>query len=537
MRMAFSAQSYAYGLNHWRVDPDIRDILAGYWSGLPQKLGELDHYGQFCGSDVYELAYHVDHDARPQLIQTDLDGNRIDRVRLAPAERRILNELAPVMRAPYEGGSWHEHYAYGYLIADPGLFCVLTITQQTAYVIHKYAPQHDSWKEKLLTGEAFGATWMTEIQGGSDLGANRTQAKNEGDIWRLSSGDKYFASGAGLADIAVTTARPYGGRSGPKGLALFLVPRLTHDGKLNYKVRRLKDKSATRAVPSGEVELEGSEAWLVGNADQGIYYTLETLTVSRLTNATAAMGIARKAAFEVAGRMNSREAFGKKLREHPLVRRDMADIAVRMAGGTALAFHAVNAFDLAWKELPPYTENYHYARLLSHLAKNRTADHAAFVTRLAMELFGGVGFLEEYAIARWHREALITPIWEGPSNTQALDMLECMIKKSANAPFEEEMTALLTKANTPQAKAALLCMERVIKQILGEETGAHLQWYAKQALVSLADVAQVALLYKLGMAGHDRYLRLAELYSTHFILKEEYPNWAMTDKSVLELTL
>ena len=72
---------------------------------------------------------------------------------------------------------------------------------------------------------------------------------------------------------------------------------------MNYRVRRLKDKSATRAVPSGEVELENSEAYLVGRAEEGIYYTLENLTVSRLANAIGAMGVAKKAHLEVEERV------------------------------------------------------------------------------------------------------------------------------------------------------------------------------------------------------------------------------------------
>lgn len=99
--------------------------------------------------------------------------------------------------------------------------------------------------------------------GGSDLGANRTLARREGEAYRLYSGDKYFASGAGLADYALVTARPEGAPEGPKGLGLFLLPR-EMEGRLNFTVRRFKEKLATRAVPSGEVELEGSLAYPIG---------------------------------------------------------------------------------------------------------------------------------------------------------------------------------------------------------------------------------------------------------------------------------
>jgi alkylation response protein AidB-like acyl-CoA dehydrogenase len=533
--MSLEHISYAYGKNHWTLDPDLAVVLRHFWPDWGEARADLEHYGALAGSEVYEVCHHVDHDAPPELILTDVDGRRVDRVRLSPAERDLLKQLAPVMRPPYEGGSWHHHYALGYLIADPGLFCVLTITQQTVYAIHKYAPEHAEWKEKLLAGEAFGATWMTENQGGSDLGANRARAVNENGTWRIYDGDKYFASGAGLTDLAITTARPEGAPEGPKGLALFLLPRLDSSGELNFRVRRLKDKSATRAVPSGEVELDGAEAWLVGKAEEGIYYTLETLTVSRLTNATAAMGIARKAAFEVAGRVTHRHSFGRALIEHPLIRRDLLDMAVRLAGGTALAFRAVAAFDGVWGEPPPFGEAYHAARFWSHLAKTRTADHAAAVTQMGMELFGGIGFLEEYAVARWHREALITPIWEGPANIQALDMLEAMHKKQAHEGFVAETEKLLRAADTDAARLALESLRATLATLETAGDRFEAEWQAKTALRRLADIASVALLYDLAGTGGERYAKLAGLYATRFIAGEEYPPAAGNDPDVFRL--
>src|SRR4030067_2859429 len=127
----------------------------------------------------------------------DLDGRRVDRARLDPAHAALLKELAVINRPPYEGGSWLQHFAPGYLLADPGLYCTLIVTNQTAYAIFKYAPEHSSWLELLLSGAAWGATWMSETQGGSDLGANNTLALREGEIWRLTGKDKFFASNAG----------------------------------------------------------------------------------------------------------------------------------------------------------------------------------------------------------------------------------------------------------------------------------------------------------------------------------------------------
>ncbi len=532
-------RSHAYGLNHYDCDPDLQEVLRYFWpQGLAQAGERLHSYGALAGREIYEIADYTDKIAPPQLVTWGIDGQRVDRVWLNPAQRALLERLMQggINRPHYEGGSWHEHFALGYLVSDPGLYCTLTVTNQTAYVIYKYAPEAKDWLPGL-TGQPgaelkYGATWLTEVQGGSDLGVNETLAvQDEQQQWRL-SGEKYFASNAGLADLAVITARPEGAPGGAKGLALYLVSRLNRQGELNFLLRRLKEKSGTRSVPTGEISLEGSEAQLVGRADQGIYYALEMLTVSRLANAVAAVGITRKAHLEALGYVQERRAFGQVLIDHPLVRRDLLEMETRLAAGMLLTFKAIDAFDHAWSERPPYSQRYHYARLLSHLAKNRTAELAADLTRLAMELHGGIGFLAEFPVARWHREALITPIWEGTSNIQALDMLEVMQKKAAHEPFLEEFGALLAHRSEPAAKSALAALRGTLER-LGRLEGPLAQFYAKEALKRLADSAQVALLLELAeQSGQERYARMAGYYAAHFLDHQDYPAEALADREV-----
>lgn len=524
-------QSYAYGKNHYLLDADLHALLRSLWPEFPQHAAELEQFGELAGGRAYRIADWVDRAAWPELVMHDLDGQRIDRARLDPAHASLLQELAWINQPPYRGGSWLHHFALGYLLADPGLYCSLIVTNQTAYAIYKYATEQRDWLEQLLSGQAWGATWMSETQAGSDLGANRTVARKEGGQWRLYGQDKHFASNAGIADLALVTARPEGAPAGPKGLALFLTPRLTEEGQLNYTVRRFKRKSGTRAVPTGEVEFNGSLAYLVGRAELGIYYTLENLTVSRLANAVGAMGLARKAHLEALLRTQRRSSFGQVLQEHPLLRYDLTDLAVRTAAGLALVFHAVKAFDRAWREQPPYTAAYHHARFLSHLAKNRTAEHAAHCTQLAMELFGGLGFMEDYAVSRLHREALVTAIWEGASNIQALDLLEAMQKKSAHEPFLDELLPLLEQVKTPAARLAVKRLQRTLAE-LAAASPAQAQWLSKEALRSLADAAQVGLLYALAESAGERYAQLAECYAVHFLQGEPYPTWALEEPSV-----
>ncbi len=152
---------------------------------------------------------------------------------------------------------------------DPGLTCPYVISLATAVALDQHGSEElkARFLPQLLRRDDTvwqGATWMTEIKGGSDLGANvETVARPAGGRWLL-TGDKYFASNAG-ADLAVVAARPEGAPHNVRGLALFLLPKRRENGELNYTIRRLKDKVATRSVPTGEIELRDSEAWLLGS--------------------------------------------------------------------------------------------------------------------------------------------------------------------------------------------------------------------------------------------------------------------------------
>jgi len=519
--------SHAYGRNHFSIDRPLQEMLRVYLGKLP----DLSRLGEYVGKDLYEVADYVDKFGHPQLITWSVDGERVDRTWMAPSEMRALDWLmreAAVNQGPYRRGDWFEHFAALYLIADPGVGCILTVTNQTAYAIYKYGDSAAKAFLPSLIGEEeptrYGATWFTEIQGGSDLGANRVTAECRDGRWTVDGDTKYFASNAGLAELALVTARVEGGGPGVKGLGLFLVPELTRDGKRNFLVRRLKEKSGTIGVPTGEVEFHHSEALVLGAAEKGVYYTLENLMVSRLANSVAALGIARKAYLEAYFYAQARTAFGRKLIEHPLVRRDLLDLEVAIEGALALTFRAIEGFQRAWTDAPPYGPPYHFARLLAHITKNVTADISAHVTRVAMELHGGLGFLREFPVERWHREALITPIWEGPSNIQALDLLEVIAKKGAERLLLQEV--LQGAAGVQVGKETYALAHDRIQQTLSRLSSyseAEAQFFGKDILNDLGHAIAVTQLVRIANAlPSPRFARLAALYARRFIEGRRY---------------
>jgi acyl-CoA dehydrogenase len=519
---AYHHLSHAYGRNHFTVDRPFQTVLQFHLGRVP----DLSQLGEFAGKDLYEVADYIDKFAHPEHIMWSIDGERVDRAWMDPSEMRVLEWLtkeAGVNQGPYRRGDWFEHFASLYLIADPGIGCILTVTNQTAYAIHKYGDFTARSFLPSLLGETdpirYGATWFTEIQGGSDLGANRVRADSRGGRWTIDGDTKYFASNAGLANLALVTARVGPEGQGAKGLGLFLVPEFDHDGNRNFLIRRLKKKSGTVGVPTGEVEFHHAEAHLLGAAEKGIYYTLENLIVSRLANSVAALGIARKAYLEAFYYTQARSAFGRRLIDHPLVRRDLLDLEVAIEGALALTFLAIDAFQKSWTDTPPYGPGYHYARLLTHITKNVTADMSAYVTKVAMELHGGLGFLQEFPIERWHREALITPIWEGPSNIQALDLLEVIAKKDAGKTLLEEVDRMGDKIQTDQITFAL-ARAKLAKTLdsLTSYSAEEAQFFGKDFLNDLGHSIAVAQLVRISNSlSLPRYARVASLYARTYL--------------------
>jgi alkylation response protein AidB-like acyl-CoA dehydrogenase len=140
--------------------------------------------------------------------------------------------------------------------------------------------------------------------------------------------------------------------------------------------------------------------------------------------------------------------------------------------------------------------------------------------------------MEEFPLSRLHREALVTAIWEGTSNIQALDLLEAISRKGAHEPFLDDFIPHLQRNGTQEARQASAVLQEGLAG-LAEGKAELAQWMSKDALRRLADAAQVALLYGLAEGtGGERYARLAALYAHRFLGHEPYPAWALQDREI-----
>ena len=400
----------------------------------------LQDYEEWWKREGQAISDGVDRAGTPWIKMFDSAGKRVDEILYPPEYWRMLQQgyRTGVLWRAFQDRSLLPSFLLIYLTSfyDSGLSCPYTVSLSTALPLSKYgdAALKERFLRQLLRDDTKtwqGATWMTEIKGGSDLGSNvETVAVQQGDAWKL-TGDKYFSSNVG-AELAVVAARPKGAPSGVRGLALFLLPRLRQNGDLNYTIRRLKDKIATRSVPTGEVELRDSEAYLLGKPDEGIYLILEVLNVSRIANSIGSVALAQRAIADAVEFAELRVAFGRRIIEHPLLRRQFDQRINDLRSAFALAWQAGKLLNEVWEERRPYSARYHLFRLLAHLAKYWTAEFAIQTAKWCMEVHAGLGILEEFRVERWLREAMILAIWEGTAHRQLLDALEVIERKQAH---------------------------------------------------------------------------------------------------------
>lgn len=435
--------------NLWEDDAVLREIAGR----VNAQHDVLDGYGRALGqTKMRELARDANRHG-PELRLFDSGGRRLDEVRFHPAYHQFMETSlsAGYSAVAWEGGTGAHatHAAMVYLASqvEPGHCCPLTMTYAAIPVISAADHLSDNWRAKLLSrqydpsvrhfAEKQAVTLgmaMTEKQGGSDVRSNTTFAEPDGEAWRL-TGHKWFCS-APMSDGFLTLAQT------SKGLTCFLVPRWL-DGERNHiRIQRLKDKLGNRSNASAEIEYDRALAHQIGDEGQGVRTIVEMVHHTRLDTSIAPAGLMRAALVEAHHWTHHRTAFQKRLIDQPLMRTVLADLALDWEGTLALGLHVASAFDGTSDEARAF------ARIGVALSKFMANKLCPIVVGEALEILGGMGYVEDTPLPMLYREAPLNGIWEGSGNVICLDAIRTLTKEPlAQQVLADELDAAMGQSN------------------------------------------------------------------------------------------
>lgn len=329
---------------------------------------------------------------------------------------RQMGELGLLgMMVPEEwGGSYIDYTCYALAVEEIARGCAATGAVMSIHSSVGCAPvlnwgteeQKQHWLPGLASGEVLSCFCLTEPQAGSEANNLRTRAVEEGDHWVI-NGSKQFVSNAKRAGLAIVFAVT-DPELGKKGLSAFLVPTETE----GFEVERMEQKMGLKASDTCAVTLVNCRVPkenMLGPRGKGLALALSGLEGGRLGIAAQSVGIAR-AAFEAALKYaGEREQFGKPIREHQSVANMLADMHTQINASRLMVLHAAKLRSAGQPCLSEASQ-----------AKLFASEMAERVCSMAIQVHGGYGYLEDYAVERHYRDARITQIYEGTSEIQRM---------------------------------------------------------------------------------------------------------------------
>ncbi|MDO9234769.1 MAG: acyl-CoA dehydrogenase family protein [Aquabacterium sp.] len=323
------------------------------------------------------------------------------------------------MLVPAEwGGTRTDDLAYALALEEVAAGCASSATLMSVHnsvgcvPILKFGTpaQQQHWLPRLVTGEVIGAFCLTEPHSGSEAHALKTRAVLHGTgaeaYWVLNGSKQFVTNGerAGMAIVFAVTDPALG----KKGLSAFIVDTSTP----GFTVARKEAKMGIRASDTCAITLDGCRvpaANMLGQAGEGLKIALSNLEGGRIGIAAQAVGIARAAMDAAKAYAAERLQFGAPIEQHQAIGHMLADMHTRLNAARLLVHHAAR---LRTAGVPCISE--------ASQAKLFASETAEWVCSKAIQIHGGYGYLEDYAVARHYRDARITQIYEGTSEIQKI---------------------------------------------------------------------------------------------------------------------
>jgi alkylation response protein AidB-like acyl-CoA dehydrogenase len=321
------------------------------------------------------------------------------------------------------GGSGMDYQCYALIVEELSTVCASTGVVVSAHSslccdpIFKYGTEEQ--KEKFLTplasGAVLGCLGLTEPSAGSDAANQKTTAVLDGDEWVL-NGSKIFITNGGPAKISVIIAMT-DKSAGSRGMSAFIVP----SDAIGYKVAKEEHKLGIRASSTAELvfdECRIPKANLLGKEGEGFKIALATLDGGRIGIAAQALGIAQGALTAAVNYSKERVQFGRSISNFQAIQWKLADMATEIDAARLMVYQA------AWLKDQGVKSYGHQ----SAMAKLFASDVAMKATREAIQVFGGYGYIDEYPVERFYRDAKITEIYEGTSEVQKIVIARNVLK-------------------------------------------------------------------------------------------------------------
>ncbi|WP_433124574.1 acyl-CoA dehydrogenase family protein [Micromonospora sp. CA-240977] len=315
--------------------------------------------------------------------------------------------------AEADGGSGGDHLAYCLVLEElgrgdsavRGIVSVSLGLVAKSIAAHGSAEQRTEWLPRLCAGTALGCFALTEPDSGSDAAALRTRAVRDGTDWLL-TGTKTFITNGTTADVALVFART--GGPGHRGVTAFLVPT-DSPGLVR---REIHGKLGLRGQATGELRLDEvrvPDAARLGAEGGGFRLALATLAKGRMSVAAGCVGIAQGCLDAAVGYAGQRTQFGKPIAGHQLVQQLLTAIAVDTAAARLLVWQVADLID---RDQPFATE--------ASMAKLFASEAAVRAANNAVQVFGGYGYIDEYPVGKYLRDARVATLYEGTSQIQQL---------------------------------------------------------------------------------------------------------------------
>lgn len=519
-REDFAAWRAATRENFYTRDPALDLALRRHSPELHAAHVEgLRELGQTVATQVEEDAFTACDDPNiPRLARWDGLGNRTEEIELHPAYIR-MGRVAWGARtiADYEEpGRELVQMARFFLLAFQGEaphLCPLTCTAGLVKALQLKGDEElqARYLPGLLNPDfdecLYGSQFVTEVQGGSDVGAGAVTAvpsKDTPGAYEI-HGEKWFCSVIN-SDLFLLTARVEGQGEGTRGLGCFVVPRRLPDGSVNaFHIRRLKKKLGTRAMASGEVDWNGSLGWPIGPLDEGFKTVVSVvLQTSRIYNAVGTAGSTMRAYLDARDYARHRRAFGAPIVQFPEVRRTLARMKANAWGCLHSTFH-VTALSERCATGQGSEADRSALRMLTNVNKYWTSIVNTRTVRDGMEVLGGNGTIEDFSVLpRLFKDAMVLESWEGAHNVLAAQVARDTLRGDLDVAMLDALDAL--HGGAPESAAGARLAERLGDlrrryQALRELDPEAVQAAARPLLDRTAVAYQIAALLDVATAG------------------------------------